>query len=114
MNSLDYLSLKVFLGIGMDFGLLYLLKRLDIDCIVAPLAIIVGATYATIHLIFSFFGLYVFMGLYPWVIGVTGLAAVMEGLWDGFNGGRRDFTTYDSTPIVIPWLSNNRLPGEKI
>lgn len=110
---LNYIFPAVIVGMGIDVAFLSALGKLKIDCIVAPCAILAGVTYAGLHAIFSLFEVYVFRDLYPWVMTVTALVAVMEGLLDGFNNGGRKFGSFDRARFVIPWTSNNHKSGKE-
>lgn len=112
--KINFIFPAVVAGMLIDVGFLWLLeKKLKIDCFVTPLAILCGITYSGIHAIFSWQEVYIYRNGLPWVMTIASLIAVIEGLFDGFNSGRRDFGSFDWPDFNIPWLSNNHKTGKE-
>ena len=94
-------------GIGLDVLLLMLIEVFEIKCKVTPYAIMFGLTYAGVHALLSYAGVDVLRDLYPLVMGVTALIAVMEGIIDGYGSGRRDFKRFDRPLLNLSWIPGN-------
>lgn len=108
-----YIIPCVVVGLGLDLCLLIVLEKLEIDCFFTPLAVIVGMVYSGLHVLFSIAGIYVFMELYPWVLGITALIMVIEGIFNGFNSDRRDFKHFHRTDYSLLWIPDNNQAREK-
>ncbi|MCK5610970.1 hypothetical protein KAR91_54360 [Candidatus Pacearchaeota archaeon] len=112
--QINFIFPAVVGGMLIDVGFLWLLEqKLKIDCFVTPLAILVGITYSGIHAVFSWQEVYIYRDGLPWVMTIASLIAVIEGLFDGVNSGRRRFGSFDRPNFNISWLSNNRSTGKE-
>jgi len=92
-SSYDFMP-SVPIGIAINFGLLWYLSKSRIQCIVTPAVVGICIAFSGYCILARALGAENTLEYYGRILGTAALLAALEGAYDGYRCGLRDFTNH--------------------